>query len=114
MVWNEQEQRQYSDRTVLYIKTDKQKHEITRADVFEVAVLHFNDLAYPEFINLAKPKRGGKEYEIIELDPDADMGNLSFENVGAYEFPSPDIQRPKETIVGWNEYATNDNFKKVR
>ena len=42
------------------------------------------------------------------------MGNLSFENLAAYEFPSPYITRPNNdnSIIGWNEYATNDNFKK--
>ena len=40
------------------------------------------------------------------------MMNLNFENVGAYEFPSPCIKRPNDTIIGWDEYATDENFKK--
>ena len=112
LVWNEQQQRQYSERTELFIKSDKQKHQITKADVTEIAILHYSDLDYPEFINLAKPKRGAKEYTIIKLDSDADMKKSSFENLAAYEFPSPYIKRPHDTIVGWNEYATDENFKR--
>ena len=40
------------------------------------------------------------------------LGNLSFENLGGYEVPSPYLQRLKDTFVGWEEYATNDKFKK--
>ena len=114
LVWNEQQQSEYSERTEFEIKTDKQKHEITRADVIEIAGFHYIDKDYPDFMRLAKPRRGQNEYVIIELDPDADVANLSFENLAAYEYPSPYITRPNNdnTIIGWDEYATDDNFKK--
>jgi len=88
------------------------KNEITRSDVKEIVVLkHYAGLPYPDFLELARPKRGGNEYVIIEFDANVDMMNSSFENLAAYEFPSPYIKRPANTVIGWDEYATDDNFK---
>ena len=90
LVWHEQQQREYSERVEIELKTDFKKYETTRSDVKEIVVLrHYARLPYPDFLDLAKPKRGGNEKVSIELDTNADMRNLSFENLAAYECPSP-------------------------
>ena len=79
----------------------------------EIVVLrHYFGLPYLDFLDLAKPKKGGNEYAIIEFDTNIGMRKSSFENLAAYEFPSAYIKRPTNAIIGWDEYTTKENVQR--